>query len=228
MDNTKKGYSSVVEHLTGDQDVIGSNIPVRCFCSWIDQVFKRTWHQLHISNLFSTRFCMKYKMESLTPHCTVENQPHTQWMQYLREGYTVCVACQPPAMQNHSSSCQGDGQESDRYGVTGRSTGKMSKNWKTSWLHKMLSAFSCAWAVTCDSGKHVHTHTQAWVLEWPQSCLCTGQSGPLTTLLWTWPLHISKMWYWCKCSFRAETCPTYHLPSLYSLQQKMPKINPSC
>ncbi|XP_067108370.1 somatomedin-B and thrombospondin type-1 domain-containing protein [Osmerus mordax] len=58
-------------------------------------------------------FCMKYKMESLTPHCTLENQPHTQWMQYLREGYTVCVACQPPAMQNHSSSCQGDGQESD-------------------------------------------------------------------------------------------------------------------
>ena len=61
---------------------------------------------------------MEYKMESLTTHCTVENRPHTLWMQYLREGYTVCVACQPPAMRNHSGSCQGDGQESNRYGVT--------------------------------------------------------------------------------------------------------------
>ncbi|XP_041725055.1 somatomedin-B and thrombospondin type-1 domain-containing protein-like isoform X2 [Coregonus clupeaformis] len=58
-------------------------------------------------------FCMEYKMESLTPHCTVENRPHTRWMQYLREGYIVCVACQAPAMRNHSGSCQGDGQESN-------------------------------------------------------------------------------------------------------------------
>lgn len=65
-------------------------------------------------NTLDPGFCMEYKMESLTPHCTVENRPHTHWMQYLREGYTVCVACQPPAMHNHSSSCQGDGQEFDR------------------------------------------------------------------------------------------------------------------
>ncbi|KAL1006302.1 hypothetical protein UPYG_G00070520 [Umbra pygmaea] len=58
-------------------------------------------------------FCMEYKMESLTAHCTAENRPHTHWMQYLREGYIVCVACQPPAMRNHSGSCQGDGQESN-------------------------------------------------------------------------------------------------------------------
>ncbi|KAM9553729.1 somatomedin-B and thrombospondin type-1 domain-containing protein-like [Salvelinus alpinus] len=58
-------------------------------------------------------FCMEYKMESLTPHCRVEKRPHAHWMQYLREGYVVCVACRPPAMRNHSGSCQGDGQESD-------------------------------------------------------------------------------------------------------------------
>uniref|UniRef100_A0AAZ3P2Q8 Somatomedin B and thrombospondin type 1 domain containing n=1 Tax=Oncorhynchus tshawytscha TaxID=74940 RepID=A0AAZ3P2Q8_ONCTS len=64
-------------------------------------------------------FCMEYKMKSLTPHCRAETRPHARWMQYLREGYVVCVACRPPAMRNRSGSCQGDGQESDRYGVTG-------------------------------------------------------------------------------------------------------------
>jgi len=59
-------------------------------------------------------FCMEFKMESLTPHCTVENRPNTRWMQYLREGYTVCVACQPPAMSNHSRGCQGDGHLAER------------------------------------------------------------------------------------------------------------------
>ncbi|XP_042154557.1 somatomedin-B and thrombospondin type-1 domain-containing protein-like [Oncorhynchus tshawytscha] len=61
----------------------------------------------------SVRFCMEYKMESLTPHCRAETRPHARWMQYLREGYVVCVACRPPAMRNRSGSCQGDGQESD-------------------------------------------------------------------------------------------------------------------
>ncbi|XP_036377682.1 somatomedin-B and thrombospondin type-1 domain-containing protein [Megalops cyprinoides] len=59
-------------------------------------------------------YCMEFKMESLSPHCMVENRPHARWMQYLREGYTVCVACQPPAMRNQSRSCQGDGATSDR------------------------------------------------------------------------------------------------------------------
>ncbi|XP_035267991.1 somatomedin-B and thrombospondin type-1 domain-containing protein [Anguilla anguilla] len=59
-------------------------------------------------------YCVEFKMESLSPHCTVENRHHTRWMQYLREGYTVCVACQPPAMRNHSRGCQGDGAASDR------------------------------------------------------------------------------------------------------------------
>lgn len=38
-------------------------------------------------------------------------------MRYITEGFKVCVACEPPAMQNNSSSCQGDGQESDKYEV---------------------------------------------------------------------------------------------------------------
>ncbi|XP_014831806.1 PREDICTED: somatomedin-B and thrombospondin type-1 domain-containing protein-like, partial [Poecilia mexicana] len=60
-------------------------------------------------------FCMEFKMESRTAHCTVENRPHTLWMRYITEGFKVCVACDPPALRN--SSCQGDGQESDKEAV---------------------------------------------------------------------------------------------------------------
>ncbi|XP_028826349.1 somatomedin-B and thrombospondin type-1 domain-containing protein isoform X2 [Denticeps clupeoides] len=59
-------------------------------------------------------FCMEFKLESLTPHCMVEYQPFSRWTQYLRGGFTVCVACQTPAMQNHTRSCQGDGSGADR------------------------------------------------------------------------------------------------------------------
>lgn len=62
-------------------------------------------------------FCMEFALESRTPHCTVENRPHTHWMRYIAEGFRVCVACEPPAMRNNSGSCQGDGQESDKYEV---------------------------------------------------------------------------------------------------------------
>uniref|UniRef100_A0A668A3I2 Somatomedin B and thrombospondin type 1 domain containing n=1 Tax=Myripristis murdjan TaxID=586833 RepID=A0A668A3I2_9TELE len=62
-------------------------------------------------------FCVEFTLESRTPHCTVENQPHTHWMRYITEGFKVCVACQPPAMRNNSGSCQGDGQESDKEAV---------------------------------------------------------------------------------------------------------------
>uniref|UniRef100_A0A3Q0QNY9 Somatomedin B and thrombospondin type 1 domain containing n=1 Tax=Amphilophus citrinellus TaxID=61819 RepID=A0A3Q0QNY9_AMPCI len=54
------------------------------------------------------QFCVEFKLESRTPHCTVENQPHTLWMRYITEGFRVCVACEPPAMRNNTSSCQGD------------------------------------------------------------------------------------------------------------------------
>uniref|UniRef100_A0A1A8MHP5 Somatomedin B and thrombospondin, type 1 domain containing n=1 Tax=Nothobranchius pienaari TaxID=704102 RepID=A0A1A8MHP5_9TELE len=62
-------------------------------------------------------FCVEFQLESRTPHCTVENQPHTLWMRYITEGFKVCVACQPPALRNNSNSCQGDGQESDKEAV---------------------------------------------------------------------------------------------------------------
>lgn len=68
-----------------------------------------------LHNLNPFRFCVEFKLESLTPHCTVENQPHTRWMRYITEGFKVCVACEPPALRNRSGSCQGDGQESDKY-----------------------------------------------------------------------------------------------------------------
>ncbi|XP_047277364.1 somatomedin-B and thrombospondin type-1 domain-containing protein isoform X1 [Homo sapiens] len=58
-------------------------------------------------------YCMEFKTESLTPHCALENWPLTRWMQYLREGYTVCVDCQPPAMNSVSLRCSGDGLDSD-------------------------------------------------------------------------------------------------------------------
>ncbi|XP_044770288.1 somatomedin-B and thrombospondin type-1 domain-containing protein [Neomonachus schauinslandi] len=58
-------------------------------------------------------YCMEFKTESLTHHCAMENHPLTRWMQYLREGYTVCVDCQPPAMNSVSLRCSGDGLDSD-------------------------------------------------------------------------------------------------------------------
>lgn len=60
------------------------------------------------------RFCVEFKLESRTPHCTVENRPYTHWMRYITEGFKVCVVCEPPAMRNNSGSCQGDGQESNK------------------------------------------------------------------------------------------------------------------
>ncbi|XP_007885169.1 somatomedin-B and thrombospondin type-1 domain-containing protein isoform X2 [Callorhinchus milii] len=58
-----------------------------------------------------SEYCTEFKLESLSFHCTVENRPFARWMQYLREGYTVCVACQPPAMNTGSHRCIGDGAE---------------------------------------------------------------------------------------------------------------------
>ncbi|XP_061821414.1 somatomedin-B and thrombospondin type-1 domain-containing protein [Nerophis lumbriciformis] len=58
-------------------------------------------------------FCVEFSLESRSPHCTVENRPHTHWMRYFTEGFTVCVVCRPPAMSNSSGGCQGDGQDVD-------------------------------------------------------------------------------------------------------------------
>nr|XP_057916161.1 somatomedin-B and thrombospondin type-1 domain-containing protein [Doryrhamphus excisus]XP_057916162.1 somatomedin-B and thrombospondin type-1 domain-containing protein [Doryrhamphus excisus]XP_057916163.1 somatomedin-B and thrombospondin type-1 domain-containing protein [Doryrhamphus excisus]XP_057916164.1 somatomedin-B and thrombospondin type-1 domain-containing protein [Doryrhamphus excisus]XP_057916165.1 somatomedin-B and thrombospondin type-1 domain-containing protein [Doryrhamphus exci len=62
-------------------------------------------------------FCVEFSLESRSPHCTVENRPHTYWMRYFTEGFTVCVACNPPALSNSSGGCQGDGQETDSEAV---------------------------------------------------------------------------------------------------------------
>ncbi|XP_072544567.1 somatomedin-B and thrombospondin type-1 domain-containing protein [Salminus brasiliensis] len=59
-------------------------------------------------------FCMEFKVESLSRQCMVENKPYTRWMQYLREGFVVCVSCQPPAISNHNHTCQGDGHSANR------------------------------------------------------------------------------------------------------------------
>ncbi|XP_056267169.1 somatomedin-B and thrombospondin type-1 domain-containing protein, partial [Pseudoliparis swirei] len=75
---------------------------------------KRRPKRDHYGDPLDPGFCVEFKLESRTPHCTVENRPHTHWMRYITEGFKVCVACEPPAMHNNSGSCQGDGLESDK------------------------------------------------------------------------------------------------------------------
>ncbi|KAK5877550.1 hypothetical protein CesoFtcFv8_025045 [Champsocephalus esox] len=59
-------------------------------------------------------FCVEFTFQSRTPHCSVQNRPHTHWMRYITEGYKVCVACEPPAMKNDTGRCQGDGLQDDK------------------------------------------------------------------------------------------------------------------
>ncbi|XP_029447331.1 somatomedin-B and thrombospondin type-1 domain-containing protein [Rhinatrema bivittatum] len=61
-----------------------------------------------------TGYCVEFQIESLSHYCMVENRPYARWMQYLREGYTVCVACQHLAMNIANHRCSGDGRDSDR------------------------------------------------------------------------------------------------------------------
>ncbi|KFO93027.1 Somatomedin-B and thrombospondin type-1 domain-containing protein, partial [Buceros rhinoceros silvestris] len=58
-------------------------------------------------------YCVEFKTESLSHHCALENRPYARWMQYLREGHTVCVTCQPPAMNIDTHRCSGDGHNAD-------------------------------------------------------------------------------------------------------------------
>ncbi|XP_032298651.1 somatomedin-B and thrombospondin type-1 domain-containing protein isoform X1 [Coturnix japonica] len=60
-----------------------------------------------------TGYCVEFKTESLSHDCALENRPYARWMQYLREGHTVCVACQPPAMNTDTHRCSGDGHNAD-------------------------------------------------------------------------------------------------------------------
>uniref|UniRef100_A0A9J8B757 Somatomedin B and thrombospondin type 1 domain containing n=1 Tax=Cyprinus carpio carpio TaxID=630221 RepID=A0A9J8B757_CYPCA len=100
-----------VYRWNSNRDCVGL-IPGAAFITTMEYSKGRT-HDLYGAPM-DAGFCMEFKMESLTPQCMVENRPYTRWMQYLREGYSVCVACQPPAMNNHSRSCQGDGNLAER------------------------------------------------------------------------------------------------------------------
>nr|XP_005992107.1 PREDICTED: somatomedin-B and thrombospondin type-1 domain-containing protein-like [Latimeria chalumnae] len=56
-----------------------------------------------------TGYCVEFQLKSLAPACILENKAYSRWMQYLREGHTVCVECQPPALNFRSQHCYGDG-----------------------------------------------------------------------------------------------------------------------
>ncbi|XP_006131588.2 somatomedin-B and thrombospondin type-1 domain-containing protein isoform X2 [Pelodiscus sinensis] len=74
---------------------------------------RRAVSPLWSSDTEETGYCVEFKTESLSHHCTMENRPYARWMQYIREGYTVCVACQPPAMNTGNHRCSGDGLGAD-------------------------------------------------------------------------------------------------------------------
>nr|XP_033790132.1 somatomedin-B and thrombospondin type-1 domain-containing protein [Geotrypetes seraphini] len=65
------------------------------------------------THIEDTGYCVEFQIESLSHYCMVENRPYARWMQYLREGYTVCVACQHVAMNIANHRCSGDGLDSD-------------------------------------------------------------------------------------------------------------------
>ncbi|KAJ8257922.1 hypothetical protein GJAV_G00191180 [Gymnothorax javanicus] len=58
-----------------------------------------------------TGYCVEFQLTSLTAGCLHTSHPHTQWMQYLREGHRVCVECQPPALAVGQQHCAGDGED---------------------------------------------------------------------------------------------------------------------
>eukprot|EP00062_Callorhinchus_milii_P002749 gi/632939306/ref/XP_007909558.1/ PREDICTED: somatomedin-B and thrombospondin type-1 domain-containing protein-like [Callorhinchus milii] len=59
-------------------------------------------------------YCVEFQIKSLTQNCLTQNRPHTWWMQYLREGFTICVECQLPALNSGIQRCSGDGIEAKR------------------------------------------------------------------------------------------------------------------
>ncbi|KFM03098.1 Somatomedin-B and thrombospondin type-1 domain-containing protein, partial [Aptenodytes forsteri] len=74
---------------------------------------RRAASSLWPSDKEAAGYCVEFKTESLSHHCASEHRPYTRWMQYLREGHTVCVACQPPAMNTDTHRCSGDGHNAD-------------------------------------------------------------------------------------------------------------------
>ncbi|RXM96632.1 Somatomedin-B and thrombospondin type-1 domain-containing protein [Acipenser ruthenus] len=59
-------------------------------------------------------YCVEFQLMFLTPGCLHTSGSHTRWMQYLREGHTVCVECQPPALGSGHQQCYGDGQDAKK------------------------------------------------------------------------------------------------------------------
>ncbi|KAM9813896.1 somatomedin-B and thrombospondin type-1 domain-containing protein [Neosynchiropus ocellatus] len=59
-------------------------------------------------------YCIQFRLTSMTEGCRRSGGPHTQWMNHLREGHRVCVACQPPALPAGHRRCAGDGGEPHR------------------------------------------------------------------------------------------------------------------
>ncbi|KGL78964.1 Somatomedin-B and thrombospondin type-1 domain-containing protein, partial [Tinamus guttatus] len=53
-------------------------------------------------------YCVEFRTERLSQHCARERRPHARWMQYLREGHTVCVA-----RDTGTQRCAGDGHNAD-------------------------------------------------------------------------------------------------------------------
>ncbi|KAM7177041.1 somatomedin-B and thrombospondin type-1 domain-containing protein [Macrochelys suwanniensis] len=107
--------SGCLEYLTYQgQDCGHEHVPAFITTSEYSKERKRrAVSPLWSSDTEEAGYCVEFKTESLSHHCTVENRPYARWMQYLREGYTVCVACQPPAMNTGNRRCSGDGLGAD-------------------------------------------------------------------------------------------------------------------
>ncbi|XP_026717978.1 somatomedin-B and thrombospondin type-1 domain-containing protein-like isoform X2 [Athene cunicularia] len=57
-------------------------------------------------------YCVEFQLVAIMPGCLHSHHSYTHWMQYLREGHTVCVECQHPALDSRSLHCYGDGSGS--------------------------------------------------------------------------------------------------------------------
>ncbi|KAG8441935.1 hypothetical protein GDO86_010932 [Hymenochirus boettgeri] len=75
---------------------------------------RRTLSANWASHKENSGYCVEFQVKSLSQQCLIESRPHARWMQYLREGYTVCVLCQQPAFNIRNHRCNGDGLDSDR------------------------------------------------------------------------------------------------------------------
>ncbi|XP_048177854.1 somatomedin-B and thrombospondin type-1 domain-containing protein-like isoform X2 [Corvus hawaiiensis] len=59
-------------------------------------------------------YCVEFQLVATTPGCLHNHHSYTRWMHYLREGHTICVECQHPALHSPSQHCYGDGTGSQK------------------------------------------------------------------------------------------------------------------